>query len=555
MQRLGLDSSTPGTAPRNSDGTVNQHSLGARPANAVIYCRVSSKEQIEGTSLESQEIACKEYARAHEITVERVFVERGESAKFADRTQLIQLIDFCRNSKTKIDALIVWKLDRFARNVGDHFNIKATLMKYGVRVVSVTEPIDTNPEGKLMETILAGFAQFDNDIRAARTVQGMRRKIEEGISPWSPPLGYKSAQRNGGKKTKPDEPDQPLFGLLQKAWKEFASGTHTKADMRRLMDSWGVQTAEGVPMTAQSLDNFFQNPYYVGILTDPWARQQYAGLHVPMVSPEDFARVQTLIRRRNRSIPHQKERVEFPLRGAARCSMCRQYLTGALSTGRIKRYPYYICHNRGCDSQPNYRAEMIHEEFATLLERIAPKPEVFRALGKRVLMGAQSRQVESTVGRKRKDAELARLEKQIQELIRMRTEQLITDDQFIALKTTISKRQVALAGMGSAELFDAKEIETDLHEIEGRLTQMKATWNSVPVGFHRRFNHMVLPVGFVVGESRTANLGPIFKAFEGYDGPNSHGVALTGERSNQLFQAIQAFAELFRDLGEQKKAA
>ena len=56
--------------------------------NGVIYCRVSSKEQIEGTSLESQEQACREYARSHNIKVLKIFIERGESAKFADRTQL-----------------------------------------------------------------------------------------------------------------------------------------------------------------------------------------------------------------------------------------------------------------------------------------------------------------------------------------------------------------------------------------------------------------------------------------------------------------------------------
>src|SRR5713226_1343534 len=160
--------------------------------NGVIYCRVSSKEQTEGTSLESQEVACREYAKSKKINVKRVFVERGESAKFADRTQLLDLLEFVRTSKGQVEVLLVWKVDRFARNVADHFSIKATLLKYGVRVVSVTEPIDTNPEGNLMETILAGFAQFDNDIRAMRTVQGMKSRLQEGISPWHPPLGYQS---------------------------------------------------------------------------------------------------------------------------------------------------------------------------------------------------------------------------------------------------------------------------------------------------------------------------------------------------------------------------
>src|SRR5712692_3436869 len=219
--------------------------------NGVIYCRVSSKEQIEGTSLESQELACREYARSSNINILKIFVERGESAKFADRTQLIELLDFCRQNKGRVQVLLVWKIDRFARNVGDHFNIKASLMKYGVRVVSVTEPIDAKPEGKLMETILAGFAQFDNDTRAMRTVQGMRRKLQEGIFPWKAPLGYTSSVQNDEKKTEPDEPNQPLFGLLQKAWKEFATGAYTKAEIRRRMDNWGIQTENGSPLSAQ----------------------------------------------------------------------------------------------------------------------------------------------------------------------------------------------------------------------------------------------------------------------------------------------------------------
>src|SRR5713101_5290548 len=210
--------------------------------NGVIYCRVCSKEQIEGTSLESQRLACEEYARANNIRILKVFVEQGESAKFADRAQLIELLDFCRENKGRVQILLVWKVDRFARNVSDHFNIKASLLKYDVHIVSATEQIASNPEGKLMETILAGFAQFDNDIRATRTVQGMKRKLQEGIFPWKPPLGYRSANDDGEKKTEPDQPDQPLFDLLQKAWKEFATGAYTKAEMRRLMDNRGIQT-------------------------------------------------------------------------------------------------------------------------------------------------------------------------------------------------------------------------------------------------------------------------------------------------------------------------
>jgi site-specific DNA recombinase len=543
------------TAGRDSIHRISTDYSPIQAISGVIYCRVSSKEQIEGTSLESQEIACKEYARSHNITVLRTFVERGESAKFADRTQLIELIDFCRSSKVKIEALLVWKVDRFARNVGDHFNIKATLMKYGVRVVSVTEPIDANPEGRLMETILAGFAQFDNDIRATRTVQGMKRKIQEGIFPWKPPLGYKIAARDGAKKTRPDEPSQPLFGLLQKAWKEFATGTYKKADIQRLMDSWGVQTENGISMTAQSLDNFFRNPFYAGILVDPWSKEEYPGNHVPMVTVEDFERVQAILSRRGRSIPHHKERPEFPVRGLARCTVCRQYLTGGFSKGRSKRYAYYHCGNRKCPSQPSYATRIVHDEIGAFLDQITPKSELIEILGARILKAAEKGQLAWKARSDRKNSELARLDHEIQELIRMRTQALITDEEFVGRKVKISERQIALMDIAMPDRFDVKQVRVELKEITRTLVDLKATWNSIPVGSQRRFNQMLLPVGFVIGESRTAELGLLFRALGGMGGTNSYEVPLTGEKLNRISEEIRAFASFFRSLQEEKKAA
>ena len=115
--------------------------------NAVIYCRVSSRDQVEGTSLESQEAACREYARQHNLTIQKVFIGQGESAKFADRPELIELLAYCKDRRHKVDVLLVWKLDRFARNVEDHFAIKAVLRQHRVRVASVTEPIQADATG------------------------------------------------------------------------------------------------------------------------------------------------------------------------------------------------------------------------------------------------------------------------------------------------------------------------------------------------------------------------------------------------------------------------
>jgi len=523
--------------------------------NGVIYCRVSSKEQIEGTSLESQEAACREYARQRNIRILKTFVERGESAKFADRTQLIELIDFCRESKDKIQSLLVWKVDRFARNVGDHFNIKATLMKYGVRVVSVTEPIDANPEGRLMETILAGFAQFDNDIRATRTVQGMRRKIQEGIFPWKPPLGYRSAAREGTKKTRPDQPDQPVFGLLQKAWAAFATGAYTKSEIRRLMDSWGVQTENGISMTAQSLDNMFRNRYYAGILVDPWTREEHTGAHVAMVSLDDFNRVQAAISRRNRSIQHQRDRLEFPLRGVARCSSCRQYFTGGFSKGRSRRYAYYCCGNRKCGERGSYRVEGMHDDFEVFLNQIAPKPELMETLRALIVRIAEKSQSAWSARRAKRDAEIKRLSAQIQELVRMRAKGLLTDEEFVGQKSAIYERQAGLEDIRLPGRADAREIRAALDEITKPLSALRETWQALPTPFRRRFNRLVLPAGFVTGETRTAELGVLFRLLSDLRGNDSHLVPPVGRKLNQIWLEITELVDLFRSAAEEKGAA
>lgn len=555
MHKRILGHAVPGTARRDSTAAENHESASPAAINGVIYCRVSSKEQIEGTSLESQEIACREYAESHQIKIVKTFVERGESAKVADRTQLVELIDFCRTSETKVHALLVWKLDRFARNVGDHFNIKATLMRYGVRVVSVTEPIDANPEGKLMETILAGFAQFDNDIRATRTVQGMRRKIQEGIFPWKPPLGYKSPAREGAKKTAPDEPNQPLFGLLQKSWRAFATGMYKKADVIRLMNSWGVQTESGISMTPQSIDNFFRNPYYAGILVDPWSGKEYAGKQVPMISPADFERVQVIMSKRSQTVAHQKERQEFPLRGVARCAVCRQYVTGGFSKGRSKRYPYYRCDDRECQFNRSYPTQVVDGEYAAFLGHIAPESAVITSLGERILRAAERRQVEANAQVNRKKRERERFDNQIQELIRLRARGLITDQELVKSRAQISRSRPAVEDTARAGQFDLQQIHSALEEIAQPLSELRATWANIPVGFQRRFNHMVVPVGFVIGESRTAEIGPLFRLLGGLGHPNSHEVPLKGENLNRVLQAIHAFAEFFRSVKEEKWAS
>jgi len=519
--------------------------------NAVIYCRVSSKEQVEGTSLESQEIACKEYALRHELNIVRIFVERGESAKYADRTQLLEMLAFCQKKEHGVKQLLVWKVDRLARNVGDHFNIKAGLLKLDVKVVSVTEPIDGNPEGKLLETILAGFAQFDNDIRAARTLQGMRRKIQEGISPWRPPLGYKSNTVRGSKKTEPDQPDQPTFGLLQQAWNEFATGRYTKSQVLRLMTSRGLRARNGKQLSKQSLDYVFSDPYYAGILRDPWAKVEHLGRHMPMISRTTFEAVQQITAGRGRSIPHRTIRSEFPLRSTVRCSSCEHTLTGAFSRGRSSLYPYYRCYYQSCDSQGSYPSARVHKEFIEFLNVMSKERHSLDHLKESLLQAHASRTEANKELSEKRAVETKRVKEQQQQLIRMKMDQLITDQEFVAQRSLLTVRMSELDVSSPEDEPKPQDILKDIEILSGPLIDLGSAWDNMATDFKRRFQHIALPAGYVFGRIGTAQKGRLFSFLEAFDTSKTGLVPLAGQSWNQLAEEISEFAILF---GESTRA-
>ncbi len=163
---------------------------------AVIYVRVSTKEQTENLSLPTQLRACEEYCRRQGYEILERFHEEGESAKSTDRSQLQNLLTYCRVNKGRVHFVVVFNLTRFARDKYDHFALRSHLQSLGISLRSATEPIDDTSTGKLMEGVLAAFAQFDNDVRSDRTRAGMKAALELGRWVFLAPIGYLNVPRS-----------------------------------------------------------------------------------------------------------------------------------------------------------------------------------------------------------------------------------------------------------------------------------------------------------------------------------------------------------------------
>ena len=109
-------------------------------------------------SIEGQLRDCKDYAEKNGITVVGTYIDRAYSAKTDDRPDFQRMI---KDSGKKIfDVVLVWKLDRFARNRYDAVNYKYQLEKNGVHLVSAMEPISQGPEGIMVESMLIGMAEY-----------------------------------------------------------------------------------------------------------------------------------------------------------------------------------------------------------------------------------------------------------------------------------------------------------------------------------------------------------------------------------------------------------
>src|SRR5436190_22474081 len=211
---------------------------------AVIYVRVSTKEQTENLSLPTQLRACEEYCRREGYDVLERFTEQGESAKTTDRTELQRLLNYCRTHKGKVHFVVVYNLTRFAREKYDHFALRAHLKSLGISLRSATEPIDDTSTGKLMEGVLAAFAQFDNDVRSDRTRAGMRAALELGRWTFLAPIGYLNTPRATGKSLMADPKRAPL---VPRAFEEYATGRFTKEQLLKQTRGWGLTNRRDRP--------------------------------------------------------------------------------------------------------------------------------------------------------------------------------------------------------------------------------------------------------------------------------------------------------------------
>lgn len=300
--------------------------------NAVIYARFSSHNQRE-QSIEGQLRDCREYARRCDFTIVGEYIDRAISGTTDDRPGFQRMIADAQ--KKQFQRIIVWKLDRFARNRYDSALYKHKLKGYGVRVVSAMENVGEGDESILLEALLEASAEYYSLDLKKKIKRGQRETIAKGR--WcggTLPYGYKVVDG----KLVADEKTAPIIRYV---FDKYAKGVHMKQIVDEL-NSRGVRGSRGKLLTCNTFSRALTNPAYIGQYR--YAGTLVDGLSQPLVDEDIFARVQVQVKANARAPAAGKADVAYLLQGKAFCGHCGSHMVG--ESGRSAaggKYYYYAC--------------------------------------------------------------------------------------------------------------------------------------------------------------------------------------------------------------------
>lgn len=302
---------------------------------AVIYARYSSDNQRE-ESIEGQIRVCTDYAEKNGITILGTYIDRAFSAKTDNRPDFQRMIK--ESSNKLFDVILVWKLDRFARNRYDSAHYKAILKKNNVKVVSVMENISEGSEGVLLETLLEGLAEYysvelSEKVKRGQHENALKCKSNGGCIPY----GY-FINSNHQFEINPAE-----SLVVQEIFRRYADG-EAITDIADSLNGRGFMTNKNKPFTKNFFTRLLRNRRYIG---EYRYRETIVENGIPaIIDKEIFDQVQKRLEKNKHAPARTKPTEEEPylLTTKLFCGDCGSAMAGESGkshTGTI--YYYYKC--------------------------------------------------------------------------------------------------------------------------------------------------------------------------------------------------------------------
>ena len=303
--------------------------------NIVIYARYSSHSQTE-QSIEGQLQACYEYAKNNGHIVVGEYIDRAQSGTTDSRTEFQRMI--ADSDKHFFEAVLVYQLDRFARNRYDSAINKAKLKKNGIRVISARENISDDASGILVEGVLESMAEYYSAELSQKIRRGMNINAEKCLSNGSNPgLGYYVDEERRF------HVDPETTPIVRQIFEMYASGK-TVTEINKYLNDKQIKTSLGNAFNKNSLHRLLRNKRYIG--TYVYKDQETPDGMPRIIDDELFERVQHILDRNKKAPARSRGKQEYLLTTKLFCGYCREMMTGYGGTGKSGRaYYYYACKN------------------------------------------------------------------------------------------------------------------------------------------------------------------------------------------------------------------
>lgn len=339
---------------------------------AVIYARYSSDNQRDA-SIEQQVKACKEYAARQNLDVVDVYDDHAITGKTDSRPKFQQMI--IDSAKGKWSYVIIYTIDRFARNRYDSAMYKHQLKQNGVKVLSAMEQITDDPTGILVESLLEGLAEYYSVELARKIKRGQEYNASNCILAGKNtiPLGYRRGA-DGRAELVPEE-----AAVVQEIFRRVDTGepfVQIFEDLNRR----GILTKHGTQWGRSSFGKLLSNERYLGIYM--FAGHKTPGGMPRIIEDDLFYRVQERMKTKSnaRGSRRRQKSGTYLLTGKVFCGHCKEPMVGTSGTSKTgDLHFYYACkgklkdHN-GCQKQ-NVMRDNLEKQVACWVNQMLSDPE------------------------------------------------------------------------------------------------------------------------------------------------------------------------------------
>lgn len=485
---------------------------------AVIYIRVSDPSQLDNNSLETQERACRSYAKSKGYQViEPVFNEGAGSAKHTHtRPILRQVLAYCSSKKNKVDALIVYKFDRFSRNLEEGLAAITLLARYKVEVLSASEPVDQGSIGKALRNIMLILGELDNDLKGERVRDNMQSAFRSGLWVFKCPIGYqrkyKTKEENKGI---PPIPVPNLAPIIRKMFIDASSGLYNKSQLARMMNLAGFSDYYVSEASHKIVDEILSKTFYYGnMYAKKW--DEYAiGKHEPLIDKTTWEKAYQRVILKKKNYVFQ-DNSGYPLKGSLRCEKCNDIMTTSPSQGRSKTFYYYECKNKKC-RKIRIQASLAHSQFLEKINEITPSEEVIKLFSHMVFS-----EWDKVISLSQKNAEqieerILKLRKEIKDIRKAAEKGIYSDDEAKSEAESL-RQEIAVLEIEKSEIrFQQYDTEIVREFTEHFLLNLGVLWEKLDLPKKQALQNKIFPNGIIctqTQEIRTSELSPSFQLID-----------------------------------------